>query len=154
MLIEPDPSRRRALIRLIVRLGSGVVPDAMKRLSHPKWYFVRNLCTILGDVGDRQALEPLMQATSHREHRVKREAIVAIGKLGTPAAIPGLGKILLEEGFFSSKKVDQTRIDAASALYRIGGSEAISFLERGAKARRSAVRSHCNGLLRSLKELL
>jgi HEAT repeat protein len=121
-------------------------------MSHPKWYFVRNLCTILGDVGDRQALEPLMQAISHREHRVKREAILAIGKLGAPEAVPELGKILLEEGFFSSKKVDQTRIDAASTLYRIGGSEAIAYLQRGAKARRFAVRSHCSGLLRSMKE--
>ena len=152
LLIEPDPSRRRALIKFLARLGPAIVPDAGKRMSHPKWYFVRNLCTILGDVGDRQALEPLMQAISHREHRVKREAILAIGKLGAPEAVPELGKILLEEGFFSSKKVDQTRIDAASTLYRIGGSEAIAYLQRGAKARRFAVRSHCSGLLRSMKE--
>jgi hypothetical protein len=154
LLIEPDPSRRRALIKFLARLGPAIVPDAGNRMSHPKWYFVRNLCTILGDVGDRQALEPLMQAISHREHRVKREAIMAIGKLGAPEAVPELGKILLEEGFFSSKKTDQTRIDAASALYRIGGSEAIAFLQRGAKARRFAVRSHCEGLLRSVKEPL
>jgi len=152
LLIEPDPSRRRALIKFLGRLGPAIVPDAGKRMSHPKWYFVRNLCTILGDVGDQQALEPLMQAISHREHRVKREAILAIGKLGAPEAVPELGKILLQEGFFSSKKIDQTRIDAASTLYRIGGSEAIAFLQRGAKARRFAVRSHCSGLLLSMKE--
>jgi hypothetical protein len=154
LLIEPDPSRRRALIKFLARLGPAIVPEAGTRISHPKWYFVRNLCTILGDVGDRQALKPLMQAISHREHRVKREAILAIGKLGAPEAVRELGKILLEEGFFSSKKIDQTRIDAASALYRIGGSEAIAFLQRGAKARRFAVRSHCEGLLRSMKEPL
>ena len=154
LLIEPDPSRRRVLIKLLVRIGPEIIPDVGKRMSHPKWYFVRNLCTILGDIGDRQALEPLMQAILHREHRVKREAILAIGKLGSPETVPELGKILLVEGFFSSKKVDQTRIDAASALYRIGGSEAIAFLQRGAKARRFAVRSHCDGLLRSMKEPL
>jgi hypothetical protein len=152
LLIEPDPSRRRALIKFLARLGPAIVPDAGKRMSHPKWYFVRNLCTILGDIGDRQALEPVMEALSHGDHRVKREAILAIGKLGAPEAVPELGKILLAEGFFSSKKIDQTRIDAASALYRIGGSEAIAFLQRGAKARRVAVRSHCNGLLTSMKE--
>jgi hypothetical protein len=154
LLTEPDPSKRRILIRLLVRLGPSIIPKVGKYISHPKWYFVRNLCTILGDIGDRQALEPIMGALSHSEHRVKREAILAIGKLGAPEAVPELGKILLGEGFFSSKKVDQTRIDAASALYKIGGSEAIAFLQRGAKARRVAVRSHCNGLLTSMKEPL
>jgi hypothetical protein len=154
LLIEPDSSRRRALIKFLSRLGPAIIPDAGRRMSHPKWYFVRNLCTILGDIGDRQALEPVMEALSHGDHRVKREAILAIGKLGAPEAVPELGEILLTEGFFSSKKIDQTRIDAASALYRIGGSEAIAFLQRGSKARRVAVRSHCNGLLTSMKEPL
>jgi hypothetical protein len=154
LLIEPDPSRRRSLIKFLVRLGPTIVPIIVKHMSHPKWYFVRNLCTILGEVGDRQALEPLMQTISHPEHRVKREAILAMGKLRAHEAVPELGKILLEEGFFSSKKVDQTRIDAGSALYRIGGSEAIAFLQRGAKVRRLAVRSYCDGLLRSMKEPL
>ena len=72
--------------------------------------------------------------------------------MGVPEAVPRLGKMLVEEGFFSSKNDDQTRIDAASALYRIGGTEAIAFLHRGKGARRSAVRSHCDGLLRSMME--
>jgi len=150
LLLESEASRRRILIRHLVKLGHVVVPEALGRLSHPKWYFVRNLCTILGDIGDRRAVEPLIQATSHPDNRVKREAILAIGKLGAPEAVPGLGKILVEEGLFSSKNDDQTRIDAASALYRIGGTEAIAFLHQGKGARRSAVRSHCDGLLRSL----
>ena len=150
LLLEPEASRRRILIRLLVKLGHVVVPEALDLLSHPKWYFVRNICTILGDIGDRRAVEPLIQATSHFDNRVKREAILAIGKLGAPEAVPGLGRILVEEGLFSSKNDDQTRIDAASALYRIGGTEAIAFLHQGKGARRSAVRSHCDGLLRSL----
>src|SRR4030042_2102659 len=75
LLIEPDPSRRRALIKILARLGPAVVPDAGKRVSHPHTYFVRNLCTILGDVGDRQALAPLIQAISPREHRGEAEAV-------------------------------------------------------------------------------
>ena len=87
---------------------------------------------------------------SHTDHRVRREAIVAIGKLAAPEAVHGLGKILAEESFFPSKKDDPIRIDAASALYRIGGTEAIAFLHRGKKSRRRSVRSHCEGLLRNV----
>jgi len=150
MLLEQEASRRRALIRLLTKLGPSIVPEVLGRLSHPKWYFVRNLCLILGDIGDRRAVADLLHAASHADHRVKREAIVAIGKLEAPEAVPGLGKILVEESFFSSKKDNPIRIDAASALYRIGGTEAIAFLHRGKKSRKKAVRSHCEGLLRKV----
>jgi len=152
LLLEPEAVKRRPLIRLLTTLGPAIVPEIISRLSHPKWYFVRNLCVILGDIGDRQAVEDLLQATSHTDYRVKREAILAIGKLAAPESVPGLGKILIEENFFSSKKEDQIRIDAASSLYRIGGTEAIAFLHRGISGRRAAVRSHCKGLLSSLSE--
>lgn len=152
LLLEPEAPKRRLLIRLITTLGPAIVLEIISRLSHPKWYFVRNLCTILGNIGDRQAVGGLLQATSHTDYRVKREAILAIGKLAAPEAVPGLGKILVEESFFSSKKEDQIRIDAASSLYRIGGTEALAFLHRGTSVRRAAVRSHCRGLLGSLSE--
>jgi HEAT repeat protein len=152
LLLEPEAFRRRALIKLLTTLGPPVVPEAQSRLSHPKWYFVRNLCLILGNIGDRRAMGDLLNAASHADHRVKREAIVAIGKLASPEAVPGLGKILVEESFFSSKKDDQIRVDTASALYRIGGTEAIAFLHRGKKSRRQAVRKHCEGLLRNVME--
>jgi hypothetical protein len=150
MLLEQEASRRRALIKLFTTLGPSIVPEVVGRLSHPKWYFVRNLCLILGDIGDRRAVEDLLQATSHADHRVRREAIAAIGKLAAPEAVPGLGKILVEESFFPSKKDDSIRIDAASALYQIGGKEAIAFLHRGKKSRRRPVRSHCEELLRNV----
>ncbi|MGA6993670.1 MAG: HEAT repeat domain-containing protein [Candidatus Deferrimicrobiaceae bacterium] len=150
--LEPEAVKRRSLIRLLTTLGPTIVPDIISRLSHPKWYFVRNLCVILGDIGDRQAVESLLQATSRADYRVKREAIMAIGKLSAPEAVPGLGKILADEKFFSSKKEDQIRIDAANSLYQIGGTEAIAFLHRGTSGRRTAVRSHCKELLGSLPE--
>lgn len=150
LLLEPVAARRRSLIRLLVSLGPVAVPEVLERLSHPKWYYVRNLCTVLGEVGDRRAVAPLMQAAFHPDIRVRREAIQAIGKLGAPEAVTGLGRILLEERFFSKGKDDLVRIDAASALFQIGGTEAIAFLHRGKGARRTAVRSHCDVLLQSL----
>ena len=152
LFLEPEAAKRRLLIRLLTTLGPSIVPDIIGQLSHTKWYFVRNLCVVLGDIGDRRAVEGLLQATSHTDYRVKREAILAIGKLGAPEAVPALGKILAEERFFSSKKEDQIRIDAANSLYRIGGTEAIACLHWGTSGRRTAVRSHCKGLLGSLPE--
>jgi len=149
LLTEPDAANRRALLRLAAHLGPTGVPEMIERLSHPKWYFVRNLCILLGEAGDRRALSGLLRAASHSDLRVRREALQAIGKLGAQEAVPSLGKTLLQESFFSSVKEDQLRIDAASALYRIGGTEAVAFLHRGKGSRREAVRRHCEELLRS-----
>jgi len=153
LLTEPEAANRKALLRLAVRLGPAGVPEMIRRLSHPKWFFVRNLCILLGDIGDRRALPGLLNAASHTDHRVKREALQAIGKLGAQEAVPSLGKILLEESFFSSAKEDQIRIDAASALYKIGGTEALAILHRGRGVRRPSVRTHCVELLRSVEKI-
>jgi hypothetical protein len=150
LLNEPEATKRRALLRLAVTLGPALTPAIVERMTHPKWYFVRNLCYILGEIGDRRGARALMHGVNHPDHRVKREAIQAMGKLGAGEAVPELGKILLEESIFSTAKEDQVRIDAASALYRIGGTEAIGFIHQAKGSRRKAVRSHCEGLLGSL----
>ncbi len=150
LLNEPQAARRRRLITVTARLGPAAVPAILERLGHPQWYYVRNLCIILGDIGDRRAVAGLMRAAVHADARVRREAILAVGKIGAPEAVGGLGAIVLEDNIFSSQKEDQLRIDAANALYRIGGAEAAAFLHRGAGVRRAAVRAHCEGLVRSL----
>ena len=150
LLNEADAARRRSLIAMMARLGPTAVPAIVEKMGHPKWYFVRNLCIILGDIGDRRAVASLMRAASHSDARVRREAILAVGKIGAPEAVSGLGRILLDETLFSAAKEDQPRIDAASALYRIGGVEAAAFLHRGTEVRRAPVRTHCEGLVRRL----
>lgn len=152
LLNEPQAARRRTLIKVTAHLGSPAVPAILERMGHPKWYYVRNLCIILGDIGDRRAVSALMRAASHPDARVRREAILAVGRIGAPEAVGGLGAILLDDNLFSSQKEDQLRIDAASALYRIGGAEAVALLHRGKDVRRAAVRAHCEGLVRSLGE--
>ncbi len=152
LLNEPETAKRRALLKLAGTLGTVAVPAAMDRMDHPKWYFVRNLCIILGEIGDRRAANSLVQAVSHTDHRVRREAIHALGRLEASEGIPVLGRILVEESFFAPKRDDQLRIDAASALYRIGGTEAIGYLHQAKGSRRKAIRSHCTELLHSLQE--
>jgi hypothetical protein len=150
LLNEPQAPRRRTLIGMLARLGTPAVPAILERMGHPTWYYVRNLAIVLGEIGDRRAVPALLRAASHPDARIKREAVLALGRIGAAEAVSGLGSILLEEALFSTAKEDQLRIDAASALYRIGGAEAAGFLHRGAAARRAAVRAHCEGLVRSM----
>jgi hypothetical protein len=130
-------------------MGGSAVPAILEKLSHPRWYFVRNLCFLLGEMGARGAAKGLVRVLDHPDLRVKREVILALGKLKVPETVPSLGRVLLADPIFSSSKGISLRLDAATALFRIGGVEALGCLHRGKESRRAEVRSHCAALLKS-----
>ncbi len=128
------------------------MPAILEKLTDPRWYFVRNLCFILGEIGFRGAAPGLVRVLQHTDSRVRKEAVLALGKLKAPEATHVLGKMLLSEGLLSTSKEDSLRMDVASALFRIGGTEALGYLHRGKSSRRTPVREHCTALLRILGE--
>jgi len=150
LLVEPDKGMRKVMLSLLVRIGEPAVPAIVQRLRDQPWYFLRNLCFILGEIGASATVPGLVRMLSHKENRVRREAIQALGKLRAtdPDAVSALGKILLSDTLFGASREEQVRIDAGTALFRIGGTEALSHLHRGKSARRAAVREHCESLLR------
>jgi len=151
LLMEPDKGMRRVLLSLLIRIGDPAVPSIVARLRDLPWYFLRNLCFILGEIGASGSVPGLVRMLAHKEPRVRREAIQALGKLRTPDpdAVSALGRILLAETLFAAQKEEPVRIDSASALFRIGGAEALSHLHQGKASRRAAVREHCEALLRT-----
>jgi hypothetical protein len=146
LLSEAERSRRRVLMKMITSLGAESVPALVGKLTHSKWYFVRNLCTALGDIGDPRAVSGLLKTISHEDWRVRREAIVALGKLRSREIVPVLGSVLTEERLFSSQEEESIRLAAASALFQIGGAKAFSYLERGSHSRRASVKEFCRHL--------
>ncbi len=146
LLSETERSRRRVLMKTITSLGAESVPILVGKLTHSKWYFVRNLCTALGDIGDPRAVSGLLKTISHEDWRVRRETIVALGKLRSREMVSVLGNVLTEDRLFSSQEEDSIRLAAASALFRIGGKKAFSYLERGSHSRRASVKEFCKQL--------
>jgi len=151
LLGEENRLRRRSLIRMGIIMGPPTIQAIQDRMNHPKWYFVRNLCTVLGEIGDRCAVPLLLRAAAHPDYRVRREAVSALGKLRPPEAVPALGMILSNERIFEPGDVESVRIAAALTLYRIGGEEAESYLHRAMSSRKKAVRDFCRKLMDSKK---
>jgi hypothetical protein len=151
LLAEPEKDVRKVLLAQLVRIGEPAVPAITARFRDLPWYFLRNLCFILGEIGGPGTVPPLVRMVSHKERRVRREAVQALGKLRAtdPDAVIALGRVLLADSLLGSPKDDAVRVDAANALYRIGGADALSFLHRGKTARRGMVRDHCDRLLRA-----
>ena len=148
---EEEPGRRKILLSLVLRLGEKAVPSILSRIQGQRWFFLRNLCFLLGEIGAPAGIPALVGMLSARELKVRREAVQALGKIRMPDpdAIAALGRMLLHQPIFSSAREDPVRIDAAIALSRIGGTEAIAFLHIGKSSRKKAVREQCEALLRA-----
>ncbi|RJP19928.1 MAG: HEAT repeat domain-containing protein [Deltaproteobacteria bacterium] len=151
LLMEPGQSNRRVLLSLAFRFDRRAIPAIRERLGNPQWYYVRNLCLILGQIGGPEVSPDLIRLLDHDDPRVRREAIQALGKLRAQDAVPSLGKILLHETLLPSAREESLRIEAATALFRCGGTKGVSYLHRGAGSRRAKVRAHCATLIRTLE---
>jgi len=148
---EEGPGRRKILLSLVLRLGEKAVPSILSCIEGQRWFLLRNLCFLLGEIGAPAGIPALVGMLSSNETKVRREAVQALGKIRMPDpdAIAVLGRTLLHEPFFSSSREDPVRIDAAIALSRIGATEAIAFLHIGKSSRKKAVREQCEALLRA-----
>ena len=151
LLMEPGQSNRRVLLSLAFRFDRRAFPAIRERLGNPQWYYVRNLCLILGEIGGPEVSPDLIRLLDHNDSRVRREAIQALGKLRAQDAAPFLGKILLHETLLPSAREETLRIEAATALFRCGGTKGVAYLHRGAGSRRAKVRAHCATLIRTLE---
>jgi hypothetical protein len=150
LLIETDQGNRKALLSLSFRFDADAYPAIRRTLDDPHWYFVRNLCLILGRIGDASVIPDLVRLLEHQDLRVRKEAVLALGQLRAPESVPFLGKILLNEPFLQSAREESLRIDAANAIFRCGGARGIGLLHRGTECNRTKVREHCAALLRTL----
>jgi len=73
---------RKELSSLLVGLGASAVPVILKMMQDKRWYIVRNLCAILGDIGMPAAIPELQACLQHTDIRVCKEAVRSLAKIG------------------------------------------------------------------------
>jgi len=73
---------RKELISLLVGLGAPAVPVILTMMQDKRWYIVRNLCAILGDIGRPEAVPDLLACLKHTDIRVCKESIRSLAKIG------------------------------------------------------------------------
>ena len=150
LLMETDQGNRKTLLSLAFRFDAEAIPAIREKLGDQHWYFVRNLCLILGRIGDPSVVSDLVRMLDHQDLRVRKDAILALGELRAPESIPFLGKILFHETLLQSAREESLRIDAANAIFRCGGTRGVALLHRGTECNRAKVREHCAALLGTL----
>jgi len=61
-------------------------PAILPMLKDERWYVVRNMVTILGEIGSAEAVNALQTTARHPEPKVRKEVIKAFMKINTHAA--------------------------------------------------------------------
>ncbi len=79
--LESPRSRRRLIEVLIEKAGGNVLPF-LPFLRDPRWYLVRNVALILGEMKSDSAVGPLKELLRHGDYRVRREALNALSRVG------------------------------------------------------------------------
>lgn len=99
---------RRIYFDALLELKAGI-PALLHMLGDARWYVARNAADLLGEMGAREAEEPLTELLRHDDDRVRRSATGALMKLGTPRAMQAIQDALKDAQ-------PQTRMQAAAAL--------------------------------------
>ncbi len=139
---EVDMSLRKSLVGLIASLGGSHLDELGARTDDPRWYFVRNVASILGSTHDEGALPYLERTLRHADARVRRESMRAVAEIGGPRAqellVNALGdadprNVTLAARYLGTA-VAPVAVNALLALVRDGGQGAAD-----ASARKEAV---------------
>ncbi len=82
-----DRSVRRATCAAVARFGAVAVGPLLERLERQNlpWYVTRNILMVLGDIGQQVPLD-FRRYIRHEHHRVREEAVAALGRLPIPEA--------------------------------------------------------------------
>jgi HEAT repeat protein len=91
---ENDRSARIFLLDLVKDLGKNHITLLGERLSDDRWYFVRNIVSILGESQTDQALAYLLKVMNHKDVRIRQEVVKGLITIGGKKAAGLLVKFL------------------------------------------------------------
>jgi HEAT repeat protein len=81
---EEDRGHRARLVNLLKEMNRSSSLPFTARLKDPRWYLVRNVVHILGEIGDASAMPALRETARHEDPRVRKELVRTFMRLGTP----------------------------------------------------------------------
>lgn len=212
---EENAHVRRILDNILVRMGKRIVPQLLERIDDERWYVVRNIVRVLGDIGEyggvREALSStiahpdyrvrketvralaMMRGTgtnallsnavndenrdvaesavvslglikyddsvpvlidlieSHKDNKLKKEAIKALGHIGSDKAVSFLINFLERKSSFFRTGIDDLKVECISVLADIGSPKAINAINAALKSSRTKVKKACQEALRRMQ---
>jgi len=125
---EQDRLARIFYLDLLKDVGRNQIALLGELLTDGRWYFVRNIVSVLGESKTDQALSYLRRAAEHENVRIRQEVIKGLLTVGGKKAASILAKLLQD----SDEGVQETAVHAYGDFPGIGAEESkplIEFLE-------------------------
>ena len=91
---ESDPAARIRILRLAGKFRHSGVYIAVRRLQDERWFFVRNSCQLLGEMGDPDLVAHLAPVLKHPDERVQQAAFQILQKSHLPGRIRAYAQAL------------------------------------------------------------
>jgi len=79
-------SGRRAICRALVHLAADKIELLSKGIDDPRWYVVRNIVSVLGQIANPKAIGYFRKTIRHPDMRVRKETLVSAARIGTDEA--------------------------------------------------------------------
>jgi hypothetical protein len=100
---EHDAAKRIRILKLAGQFRHSGIPIAVRRLQDERWFFVRNSCQLLGEMGDPDLVAHLAPLLKHSDERVQQAAFQTLQKSHLPdrirayaQAVPVLTPLVLD----------------------------------------------------------
>ena len=152
-----DVRVRRETIRSLTKIGGTSAIGVLLRMvvgGDPE--MARQALLSLGAMKNATAVPTLVKAVQGMENKpgqvdIKKDAIKALGEIGSAEALPALVAILNKKAFWRKALVDQVRAAAAQAMVGIGGDEVVKILREAMDDKSDVVSSAAGRALKQLK---
>ena len=89
-LKDPYYGIRDKVTQTLRQLGKDVLPQMIKALANPDKDVRRRALWVIGKTGEPAAFDPLIRSLKDHDIRCREEAVIALGELADPRAIPFL----------------------------------------------------------------
>lgn len=152
-LLHEDPRVRREALRALTRIkgqqAAGLILEALK---DPDEAIRRQAIISVGVLREPRAITYLVglirrKGLGEAELSIKKEAVLALGTIGSDASVPQLAEILAKEHWFNRRRHNELRLSAVAALRNIGSKRALEAVRQGLNARSKEVRGACQSAL-------
>ena len=114
---DKDVNVRYAATDALVRIGKPAVQPLIRALKYKEWYVRKRAAYILGKIGDKRAIRPLIEALRDEDADVRYAATEALVRIGKPAVQPLIKALKYKEWYVRKR--------AAYILGKIGDKRAI-----------------------------
>lgn len=81
LIVTEDNHARRQIFNTLALFGEAVRLEAENSLEDERWFVVRQMVSLLGEIGSLQSLNAIKTAFSKKDIRVKKEVLKALGRM-------------------------------------------------------------------------